>query len=438
MNENYKKFLTYVIPCMISMMSMAVFTVVDGIFVSRGVGSQALAAVNVVYPVILLLTAFSAMLALGASVMISSRLASGNKEGANLAFMNCVYLGLIFFLAVAFFSILFAKEISKALGAEGDILLYAAEYLRTYMYFAIPSGIITILSAAVRNDNNPMIASVSLTVSSVINIFGDWLFVYPLQMGVAGAAYATGISQVIGLLILLDHFIRKKGSLNFSFKVKLQWPECKSMIRRGFPECISQLTVPVITVCYNLVLARLLGDMGLQAYAIISQPISIIIIMFLGVADGTQPLFSYSHSIGDKKTNRYYFKKAVELNMILSVVIYLAFFFFGRNVFRIFSSNEALLDMAMTGNRLYSLNFFFCAITMVIACYFMSISSTKNAIIINLCRTFLFNIIFIFLTPYLLGANMVWLGIVFAEFAVMLVAILLYRRYQKARKETSL
>lgn len=430
-DPRFKTFLKYVVPSVISMASMAVFTMVDSIFVSRGVGSEALAGISVVYPLILFLTAAAALIALGVSTMISSRLAIGKVPEANTAFMSSVWLGCIFFIAVAIPSILFDSGIAGALGASGIIQKYGADYLRTYMFFAIPSGGITILSAAIRNDNNPSLASISLTVSCFANIFLDWLFVYPLKMEVVGAAVATGISQILGLAILLWHFIRKQGELRLSLKIKPRLTECLDMVKRGIPEGINQLTVPVITVCYNLVLARLLGDMGLQAYAIISQPIAVIINLLIGVADGTQPLFSHSHSIGDEDSNQYYLKKSIQMNVLFSLIVYGVFFFFGRAVFQIFGKDPALLDMSVAGNRIYGLNFLFSCITMVIACYFMSIVETKRAMLINILRTFVFNVFFIFATPYILGENMVWAGIVFAEFAVTAVAVILYRNYRK-------
>lgn len=429
--KNYREFLKYVIPCVISMAAMAIFTMVDSVFVSKGVGSQALAGINVVYPVILLVTAFAAMIALGVSTMIASRLAVGEKKKAGTALMNSIWISLLFFAVVALPSILLDGNIAGLLGASGEIQTYAAEYLRYYMYFSIPCGLVTVLSAAVRNDGSPTLASVSLIVSCLFNIFADWLFVFPLQMGVAGAAIATGLSQILGLAILMVHFVRRKGELRLSFREKLNIAECRDMVKRGFPEFINQMTTPVITVCYNLVLANILGNPGLEAYAIISQPVGVIIMLLLGVADGTQPLFSRYHSLGDWDTNRYYFKKAVELSAFLSVALYAVFFFFGRPIFSIFSNDAGLLDMAVYGSNLYCLRFMFSAVTMVIAGYFMSIVETKKSVIINIARTFVFNVLFVFLTPYVLGKNMVWSGIVFAELAVMLIAIALYRKHRQ-------
>lgn len=328
-------------------------------------------------------------------------------------------------------AMVFSDQIAGLLGAEGEIKYHAASYLRAYMMFAIPAGGINVVAAAVRNDNAPSLSSMSTLVSSAANIFGDWLFVFPLGMGTAGAAYATGISQTIGLLVLLIHFIKKNGELKLDFHIKPQWRECQSILRSGAPECINQLTSPATTICFNLVIAKLLGDLGLEVFAIISQPISIIIMLLIGVADGTQPLFSRCYGTGDHDANRYYFKKAIQLNIAISVVVYAYFFFFGDTIFRIFTPDQALIELAMFGSNLYCISFLFTSVIMVISCYFMSTLVTRYAMIINISRTFVFNILFIFATPYLFGKDYLWGGIVLSELVVCVIAMAFYRNHRK-------
>lgn len=318
------------------------------------------------------------------------------------------------------------EKIAGLLGAEGDILYHAASYLRVYMLFAVPCGGINVLAAAVRNDNNPSLASMSTIVSSLLNILLDWLFVFPLKMGVAGAAYASGISQTVGLTLLLYHFAAKNGELKLNIRLKLRWRDCTEILHRGAPELINQLTTPVTTLCFNLVIAELMGDAGLEAYAIVSQPVSIVIMLLIGVADGTQPLFSRSHSVGDKDNEQYYFKLAAINNIAISVVVYLCFIFFGNYIFRIFTPEQALIDTAMYGTKLYGISFPLTAVITVISGYFMSTLVTHKAMIINISRTFVFNVLFIFVTPYILGVDLLWLGIVVSEIVVTVIAILLY------------
>lgn len=428
MNQNrLREFVKNVFPCVLSMASMALFTVVDGIFVSRGVGTKALAGINVVYPVVLFLVALSGMLALGVSTMIATKLAIGQKKGANRSLISCIWFGLVSFTAIGLISIAFSTQIAGLLGAKGEIQRYAAEYLRTYMYFAIPSGSFSIVSAAIRNDNNPSLASFATVVSSFLNIFGDWLFVFPLGMGAAGAAWATGISQIAGVLVMLLHFVLKKGDLRLNFRIRPRWSECRDILLRGAPECVNQLTSPITTICFNLVVVQWMGDLGQEVFSIITQPISIILMLLLGVADGTQPLFSRSYSIGDHDSERYYFKKAIQTNIAIAVAVYLYFFFFGDTVYRIFTQDPAMIERAMWGSNVYCVSFLFTSVIMVISCYFMSTLVTGKAMVINIARTFVFNIFFIFATPYVLGEKWLYGGIVLSELIVLLIAVALYK-----------
>ena len=431
MNQNrLKEFTKNVFPCVLSMASMALFTVVDGVFVSRGVGTKALAGINVVYPIVLMLVALSGMLALGVSTMIATKLAVGQKEEANQSLISCTWFGLISFLAIGLISIIFPNQIAGLLGAKGEIQRYAAEYLRVYMYFAIPSGGFTVISAAVRNDNNPSLASLATIISSFLNIFGDWLFVFPLKMGAAGAAYATGISQILGVIVLLSHFFWKKGELRLDFQLKPRWSECRDILLRGAPECVNQLTSPITTICFNLVAVQLMGETGQEVFSVITQPISIIMMLLLGVADGTQPLFSRSYSVGDRESERYYFKKAIQTNIAIAVVVYFYFFFFGDTVYRIFTSDPEMIDMAMKGSDVYCVSFLFTAVIMVISCYFMSTLVTRKAMVINVARTFVFNVVLIFATPYVFGVKWIWGGIVLSEMIVCLIAVILYGKHR--------
>lgn len=426
----FREFIRNVLPCVLSMASMALFTVVDGIFVSNGVGTEALAGINVVYPVILFLVALSGMLALGVSTMIATRLALGRDEDASRNLVSCIWFSLVSFAAIGAICAAYPAQIAALLGARGEIQRHAAEYLRTYMYFAIPSGGYTIIAAAVRNDDDPSLASLATIISCGINIFGDWLFVFPLGMGAAGAAWATGISQILGLVILLCHFFMGKGGLRLDFRIKPRWSECRDILLRGAPECVNQLTSPITTICFNLMVVKWMGDAGQEVFAVITQPIAVIQMLLLGVADGTQPLFSRSHSLGDSEGERYYFKRAIQANLLIAAAVYAYFFFFGDTIYRIFTKDAEMIALAMRGSDIYCASFLFTAVIMVISCYFMSTLVTGRAMIINIARTFVFNVFFIFATPHILGERWLWAGIVVSELIVCLIALALYAGYR--------
>lgn len=170
----------------------------------------------------------------------------------------------------------------------------ATEYLFWYAVFIIPSALNTVLMGFCRNDSSPVLVSVATMISTACNIFGDWLLIFPIPMGLKGAAVATGLSQTLSLLIVLAHYLLRKGNLYFHLP-KLDQALFKKIMVRGLPESISQLATPVMTLCMNMVLVQHMGDIGVNAFSIISYVASFSIAVFLGSSEGLQPLFGQSY-----------------------------------------------------------------------------------------------------------------------------------------------
>ena len=182
------------------------------------------------------------------------------------------------------------SEIATLLGANETYHRLVCDYLFWYSLFAVPSGMMTFLNNYCRNDGSPVLVSVASIVSTVINIFLDWLFVFPLQKGLMGAAVATGISQTCGMLIVSSHFFLRRGRLRVG-RFRLSGALVRKLLLRGTPEAIAQFAVPVATLCTNYVLLARLGDMAVNAYSIICYVASFSAAVFIGVSCGLQPLF---------------------------------------------------------------------------------------------------------------------------------------------------
>ena len=187
----------------------------------------------------------------------------------------------------------------------GENLLHelVCDYLFWYSLFAVPSGLMTFLNNYCRNDGSPVLVSVGSTIATVINIFLDWLFVFPLHKGLMGAAIATGISQTCGMLIVSSHFVLRRGQLRvsrFHFSGKL----ARKLLLRGTPEAIAQFAVPVATLCTNYVLLARLGDMAVNVYSIICYVASFSAAIFIGVSSGLQPLLGQSYGVRAVRAQR--------------------------------------------------------------------------------------------------------------------------------------
>lgn len=336
-NTRSKNLIKYVVPTMLSSICFFLFTIVDGIFIGHGVGTNGLGAVNLVLPFVMIVNAVFMLTAIGGVTIVAIRFGRGDKNGANQAFMHAVTGSGIAAAVLCIAGTVFAGPICTLLGANGTFHQMAAEYLFWYAIFIIPSGLCTVLLGFCRNDGSPALVSVATIIGTAFNIFGDWLLIFPISMGMKGAAIATGVSQTLSLLIVLTHFIRRKGSLRFRF-TKLQGALFRKIIVRGLPESISQLATPVMTFCMNMVLIQYIGDIGVNAFSIISYMASFSMAVFFGTSEGLQPLFGQSYGARQEADLKYYFRAGLRINLIGSLVINLILLFAGNSICMLFGA----------------------------------------------------------------------------------------------------
>ena len=237
-----KNVMKYVIPAMLSSVCFFLFTTVDGIFVGRGVGTNGLGAMNLIGPFVMTLNALTMMLNIGGVTILAICIGKGDSDGANKAFRHGLFLLMCVSAFLSFIGVFFTDTICSLLGAGETHHQLAAEYLFWYSAFIIPSSLSYGLQNYCRNDGAPGLVGLTTLGSTVCNIFGDWLLIFPFQMGMKGAAIATGVSQSLGLFVMLTHLIRKQGVLRLG-RTKLEGGLIRDIIIHGLPEGISQLAM---------------------------------------------------------------------------------------------------------------------------------------------------------------------------------------------------
>lgn len=431
--QNRKKFYQYVIPSIGSMLVTGLYFVIDGIFVGRGIGPAGMAAVNLATPFISLLTTVTMMITMGGATISAIHLGKGEINKANNIFHISLCMTFIFSLIMTVITLLFATPIARLSGASDFLLQDTVIYMCYYVAFGIFFCSSVVLAAFVRNDGNPRLAFWGMIIGAVTNVFLDWLFIFPLQLGLKGAAIASGLGQVLSCLILLSHFIKKKGVLLIQLP-KFQKQILPQIIKVGTPEFVTQIGRSITILWYNLIIADLLGDLGLAAFAVISYLIIIIVALFLGVAQGIQPLLSYSHGENNLINEQYFFRKGLKLNLLLSIAVYLVMLIGGKYIIALFSQDLLLIDTAHQCISIYGISFIFCAYNISYTTYYLSIKQTRIALWISVARSFIFNTLCILLIPYLLGKNTIWSGIIAAEFIVTILTLITNRHYKAAQK----
>jgi len=412
---------------MLSMVSIFLFTVIDGIFVGRGVGTDALGAVNLVFPLEMIFSALIMLVTIGGMTITAIMSGKQDEEKANQAFMHSFVLCLIISTGMMIIGTVFTAPICRLMGANDVFLQLTVDYQFWYSVFYIPCGMLMAFNAYVRNDGAPVLVSVATIIATCANIFGDWLFIFPLNMGLKGAAIATGLSQLLGLIIVLTHFMRKKGHLRIR---RFQWDASivKKIFVRGLPECISQFSVPVSTIVMNHVLINTLGETGVNTYSLIAYVASFSVAILLGTAEGLQPLFGYTYGARLEKELRYFFSRGMLISIVGSAILFVILLFVGPGICELFSVTTDTMQMTVEAFPLYSWGFVATAPNVMISAYLYSTTRTKEASLINILRSFIVNVAVIILIPLLFGKESVWLTYGIYESVVTVFSIILLRR----------
>ena len=429
MNDKLKNLWRYIFPSMGGLFVTYLYNVVDGIFVGQGVGSAALGAVNIGVPFITFAVAVAAMFPMGGATVVAIRMGRGDREGANHAFMTSVALTLLVSLLLTVAGMVFCEQIIGMSGGRTlsrDMRNMAVEYLFYYCAFSVPMLLSTCLFVFVRNDGFPVLSFVGMCVGAGANIFLDWLFIFPMDMGVTGAAIASGLGQVFSVAVLLSHFVRRRGSLRFR-RFHLSGALAVKICKRGVPEAVSQLTTPVTALCYNLMLAKLAGDIGVSTFSVLSFIYSLANAILSGVAQGLQPL--WGNCCGERDTDgmNEYFRWGIRINAILSAAIYGLLLFFTESVIRIFNQDPELVQNASTALPLFSLSFIPMALNLIYTAFLYSTKRTLQADVISLSRGVVLKAAAIFCLPVLLGGDAIWLAPLAAEMLTLLLAQMLFK-----------
>lgn len=429
MSVSRKNLCRYIFPAMGGLFVTYLYNVVDGIFVGQGVGSAALGAVNIGVPFITFAVAIAAMFPMGGGTVVAIRMGRADKEGANHAFMTAFLLTLLASLLLTLIGMAFSRQIVDLGG--GRTLSHtmrdmAADYLFYYCAFSVPMLISTCLSVFVRNDGSPTLSFVGMCVGAGANIFLDWLFIFPMKMGVVGAAIASGLGQVFSVAVLLSHFVRKRGSLRFQ-RFPVNGALVGKICKRGVPEAASQLTTPVTALCYNLMLASLVGDIGVSTFSVLSFIYSLVNAILSGTAQGLQPLWGLCYGERDTDGINLYFRWGIRINAILSVVIYGLLFLFAEPAIRIFNRDPELVQNASAALPLFGLSFIPMALNLIYTAFLYSTKRTLQADAISLSRGVALKAAAIFCIPVLLGIDVIWLAPFAAELLTLVLALALTR-----------
>jgi len=426
MKDQTRKLIRYTFPSILSMVSIFLFGIVDGIFVGHGVGINAVGAINISFPFIMFFTALAMLTTIGALTITAIRIGRKDFEGANQVFTLAIFLNAAIGTVLCLFGTIFTGPLARMLGATDTFFPLVKEYIFWYSVFIIPCCLNSAFLGFARNDGVPELVSILTIGSSVLNIIGDYILIFPLHMGLKGAALATGSAQALSLICVLGHFLFKRGTLRISrlhFNPRLIF----NMFRRGMPECVAQFGTPVTMVLTNVMLARHLGDDALNAYSLLMYIATFSASIFVGASQGLQPLFGNSYGEENEYDLGYYLKAGICISLGGGILVNSILLFSGPSVSLLFNANEAALALFTRHMPKYLVSILLESVTVTISAFLYSTTRSKSALAINVLRAFVVNSLVITSIPALLGPQNLWFAPLIIETIVMTTAIVLLK-----------
>lgn len=438
MNSKEMKFKTvltrYMIPQMVGLVINSTYFIVDGIFVGRRLGTDALAAVGVSVPIVEVMIAISMLIAAGSGVMIASSYGKGMHQFARDIFNLSVMIAVIFSFFVVAAGNIFLMPLSHLLGANDVILEDTMTYLRYFITFSPFLVFSFLFSTHARNDGRPKLAMWALVIGSGCNILLDYIFMYPFNMGIAGAGLATGLGSLFSALILLPHYLSKRGNLYFEIPI-LKKESIYRILVNGTPAFISEFSIGLVTLLYNLAIVHNgLGEKGLAAYVIIGYASLICLSVFIGASQGIQPVIGYFSGAEESLKIKELFKKSTILLILLGSILYFILMIGGESFFQIFVKEDQAL-LAYTGGimALYFINLPFAAVNILVISILQSMEQIKASLLIAVFRSSLAVMLFLIVLPVFLGENGVWVAATFGEIVTLLIILRIWQK--RDRKE---
>lgn len=437
MNETAKEhclqdFLRYSLSSVLGMLGLSCYILADTFFIAAATGADGLTALNLALPVYNLIHGCGLMFGMGGATKFSILLGQGEKREADKLFTNTVILTAVTAALFVIVGALFTEPLASFFGSSGSVYPLTVIYLRWLLLFAPSFMANDVLLGFIRNDGKPKLAMASMMISSFSNILLDYIFIFPLQMGIFGAIFATGLSPLIGVFIML----LGSGKPGRGFHLKKALPNLRlsaQLMSLGFPSLLGQVSSGVVMVVFNFLTLSLAGNTGVAAYGVVANFAMIIVSVYTGVAQGAQPLLSENYGSGSRTAVQKLMKYSLVTVAVLSLLFYAGTSLFSGPLVAMFNGegNAMLQSIAEEGMWLYFLSNIFVGYNTIVATYFTSVDVPAPAQFLSLLRGILLLVPFAFLLAFVFGMRGVWLSYPAAEAVTAVAGYFLMKKLSK-------
>lgn len=418
------------IPTLLGMVSWAMLTVVDGVFVGWGVGSHGIAAINICYPIFIVLTGFALMMGAGVSVVASIHLSQKNVKAARINVTQAIGFASFLVLLVVLVIEAFPEWMARLLGASDTL----ASHVVDYMVWLMPSAVTQMWSViglfVIRLDGSPKYAMWCNVVPATLNMLLDWLFIYPLGMAVKGAAIASSISTMVGGLMAISYllFISKKLNL---YPLKATMMGLRQTLRNvlyqckiGFSAFVGEVAMAMLMIVGNIVFMKYQGDAGVGAYGVACYYLPFVFMFGGSIAQSLQPIASYNFGLGRNDRVVEAFAISCRTGVLASLFSIIAFTMFARYLVTLFiDGNDPAADIAIAGFPYFAVGFLFYITNLVAIGFLQSIKRVAPSVLFSFLRGMIFLIPSYCIMPQIFGIKGIWLAMPVSEIATFLVVV---------------
>lgn len=430
-NIDYKNYLKFVLPTIFSMVFISIYSMTDGIFVSKKLGSTALAALNVTLPAFNFIFGSIFMIVVGSSAIIGINLGAKEVEKANKNFSNMIYA--LAFISLFYFIIglFFTKPIATLLGAKGDLLSFATDYLFILFIAAIGFVLKLFTEVFLRLEGKFKLSLFATVVGGIANIILDYLFIFQLDMGIKGAALGTVLAAFINGLFGIIYFSTNQSNIRFVF-TKIDFNFLKDSTINGSSEMVSSVSAGITTFLFNIVLLNSVGEIGVSSISIILYINFLLSSIFIGISSGIQPLLSYNFGANNLNNINKLVKISCVLISSISIIAFAICNIFKFQLISLFTTeNLELTQMTANAFTIFSFTFFINGFNILGSGFFTALNNGKYSAIIAFSRSIIFKSILILTLPHIFGLNGVWLTIPLSEYLCIIITVYFYMKVKK-------
>ena len=421
---HFASLLKFAFPSIIMMIFMSLYTIVDGIFISRFVGTAALSATNIVYPVINVTYAFSIMLATGGSAIVARKLGEGKPEEARRDFSLITLATVLIGVLIALAGCLFIDPLCRMLDADQALIGYCRDYLRILLLFAPASMLQLLFQIFFVTAGRPGLGLGLTIAAGLSNAILDYVLIVPCGFGIAGAALATAAGYLIPAIIGLFFFCRPSQTLHFG-RPKFSWAVLAESCFNGSSEMVTNLSNAIITFLFNILMLHYIGEDGVAAVTIVLYAQFLLTALYLGFSLGVAPVISFNHGSENSTQLKRLYRICISFIAGSSLVIFLLSLLLSRGIVRIFTPDGSpVFPIALEGFWLFSLSFLFSGINIFASGMFTALSNGRISAVISFLRTFGFILLGLLFLPKMLAVTGIWLAVPFAELATLLFSVI--------------